>query len=175
LQSFAYMIYCKYMKLKILCQIFLRRISQSEIRNSAAAGSEGGQKFIPPNALGDFPFAELKRGFLVYLCLKVFVFLFSYRSEQSAQPVNFSFPLNYVLSILLPYNFFNDFKYLVIFRRYRFKEPDKLLFHLFFSNVCFFRTLAISSVVVTVPVPMTFLEFPRNQTTAMLAMDFRLE
>jgi len=26
------------MKLKIPCQIFLRRISQSEIRNSAAAG-----------------------------------------------------------------------------------------------------------------------------------------
>ena len=42
------MIYCKYMKLKIPCQIFLRRISQSEIRNSAAAESEGGQKFLPP-------------------------------------------------------------------------------------------------------------------------------
>ena len=26
-----------------------RRISQSEIRNSAAAESEGGQKFLPPN------------------------------------------------------------------------------------------------------------------------------
>ena len=28
-----------------------RRISQSEIRNSAAAESEGGQKFLPPNPL----------------------------------------------------------------------------------------------------------------------------
>src|SRR3990167_4224992 len=63
LQSFAYMIYCKYMKLKILCQIFLRRISQSEIRISAAAEkseseSEGGQKFLPPNPL---PFCPPER------------------------------------------------------------------------------------------------------------------
>ena len=36
------------MKLKVRCQIFLLRISQSEIRNSAAE-SEGGQKFLPPN------------------------------------------------------------------------------------------------------------------------------
>jgi len=39
------------MKLNIPCQIFLWRISQSEIRNSAAAESEGGQKFLPPNPL----------------------------------------------------------------------------------------------------------------------------
>ena len=31
------MIYCKYMKLNTPCQIFLRRISQSEIQNSAAS------------------------------------------------------------------------------------------------------------------------------------------
>jgi len=31
------------------------RISQSEIRNSAAAESEGGQKFIPPNPLSFCP------------------------------------------------------------------------------------------------------------------------
>ena len=53
------MIYCKYMKLKILCQIFLRRISQSEIRNPAAekseSESEGGQKFLPPNPLPYLP------------------------------------------------------------------------------------------------------------------------
>jgi hypothetical protein len=30
---------------------FWQRISQSEIRNSAAAESEGGQKFLPPNPL----------------------------------------------------------------------------------------------------------------------------
>ncbi len=58
MQSFAYMIYCKYMKLKILCQIFMWRISQSEIRNSAAAESEGGQKFLPPNPL---PFCPPER------------------------------------------------------------------------------------------------------------------
>src|SRR3990167_5391960 len=34
-----------------LDNVFLRRISQSEIRNSAAAESEGGQKFLPPNPL----------------------------------------------------------------------------------------------------------------------------
>jgi len=32
-----------------------RRISQSEIRNSAAAESKGGQKFIPPNPLSFCP------------------------------------------------------------------------------------------------------------------------
>ncbi len=32
-----------------------RRISQSEIRNSAAAESEGGQKFLPPNPLPFLP------------------------------------------------------------------------------------------------------------------------
>ena len=37
---------------------FLRRISQSEIRNSAAAESEGGQKFLPPNP---FPFCPPER------------------------------------------------------------------------------------------------------------------
>jgi len=35
--------------MKIIKQISWRRISQSEIRNSAAAESEGGQKFLPPN------------------------------------------------------------------------------------------------------------------------------
>ena len=35
-----------------------RRISQSEIRNSAAAESEGGQKFLPPNPL---PFCPPER------------------------------------------------------------------------------------------------------------------
>ena len=35
-----------------------RRISQSEIRNSAAAESEGGQKFLPPNSL---PFCPPER------------------------------------------------------------------------------------------------------------------
>ena len=35
-----------------------RRISQSEIRNSAAAESEGGQKFLPPNPL---PFCQPER------------------------------------------------------------------------------------------------------------------
>jgi hypothetical protein len=35
-----------------------RRISQSEIRNSAAAKSEGGQKFLPPNPL---PFCPPER------------------------------------------------------------------------------------------------------------------
>ena len=37
---------------------FWRRISQSEIRNSAAAESEGGQKFLPPNPL---PFCPPER------------------------------------------------------------------------------------------------------------------
>jgi len=46
------------MKLNIPCQIFLRRISQSEIRNSASAKSEGGQKFFPPNPL---PFCPPER------------------------------------------------------------------------------------------------------------------
>ena len=36
--------------------IFLRRISQSEIRNSAAAESEGGQKFLPPFKRHTVPF-----------------------------------------------------------------------------------------------------------------------
>ena len=35
--------------LKEVKQNSWRRISQSEIRNSAAAESEGGQKFLPPN------------------------------------------------------------------------------------------------------------------------------
>jgi len=35
--------------------IFLRRILQSEIRNSAAAESEGGQKFLPPQPLSFLP------------------------------------------------------------------------------------------------------------------------
>src|SRR3989338_10420075 len=54
------MIYCKYMKLKIPCQIFLWRISQSEIRNSAAAEKRGRAKipspqppsFLPARAFG---------------------------------------------------------------------------------------------------------------------------
>ena len=37
---------------------FLRRILQSKIRNSAAAESEGGQKFLPPNPL---PFCPPER------------------------------------------------------------------------------------------------------------------
>jgi len=37
---------------------FLRRISQSEIQNSTAAESEGGQKFLPPNPL---PFCPPER------------------------------------------------------------------------------------------------------------------
>ena len=37
---------------------YWRRISQSEIRNSAAAESEGGQKFLPPNPL---PFCPPER------------------------------------------------------------------------------------------------------------------
>ena len=37
---------------------FWRRMSQSEIRNSAAAESEGGQKFLPPNPL---PFCPPER------------------------------------------------------------------------------------------------------------------
>jgi len=37
---------------------FWRRISQSEIRNLAAAESEGGQKFLPPNSL---PFCPPER------------------------------------------------------------------------------------------------------------------
>ena len=60
------------MKLKIACQIFLRRISQNEIRNSAAAEkseseSEGGQKFLPPNPL---PFCPPER----QISLKIFKF-----------------------------------------------------------------------------------------------------
>jgi len=39
-------------------QLHWRRISQSEIRNSAAAESEGGQKFLPPNPL---PFCPPER------------------------------------------------------------------------------------------------------------------
>ena len=35
--------------LKEVKQNSWRRISQSEIRNSAAAENEGGQKFLPPN------------------------------------------------------------------------------------------------------------------------------
>jgi len=46
----------------ILQDLFLvknrRRISQGEIRNSAAAESEGGQKFLPPNP---FPFCPPER------------------------------------------------------------------------------------------------------------------
>jgi len=38
--------------------LFKRRISQSEIQNSAAAESEGGQKFLPPNPL---PFCPPER------------------------------------------------------------------------------------------------------------------
>jgi len=34
--------------MKTIKQNSWRRISQSEIRNSAAAESEGGQKFLPP-------------------------------------------------------------------------------------------------------------------------------
>ena len=45
-------------KMKIIKQISWRRISQSEIRNSAAAESEGGQKFLPPNPL---PFCPPER------------------------------------------------------------------------------------------------------------------
>jgi len=39
-------------------QNFWRRISQSKIRNSATAESEGGQKFLPPNSL---PFCPPER------------------------------------------------------------------------------------------------------------------
>jgi len=46
------------MKIIKQIQIFWRRISQSEIRNSAAAESEGGQKFLPPNPL---PFCPPER------------------------------------------------------------------------------------------------------------------
>src|SRR3989344_3006475 len=45
-------------KMKIIKQNSWRRISQSEIRNSAAAESEGGQKFLPPNPL---PFCPPER------------------------------------------------------------------------------------------------------------------
>jgi len=41
--------------MKIIKQNSWRRISQSEIRNSVAAESEGGQKFIPPNPLSFCP------------------------------------------------------------------------------------------------------------------------
>jgi hypothetical protein len=44
--------------MKIFKQVSWRRISQSEIRNSAAAESEGGQKFLPPNPL---PFCPPER------------------------------------------------------------------------------------------------------------------
>ena len=44
--------------LKEVKQNSWRRISQSEIRNSAAAESEGGQKFLPPNPL---PFCPPER------------------------------------------------------------------------------------------------------------------
>jgi len=44
--------------MKIDKQNLWRRISQSEIRNSAAAESEGGQKFLPPNPL---PFCPPER------------------------------------------------------------------------------------------------------------------
>ena len=45
-------------KMNLIKQISWRRISQSEIRNSAAAESEGGQKFLPPNPL---PFCPPER------------------------------------------------------------------------------------------------------------------
>ena len=50
----------KYMKFLVKGQTKFswRRISQSEIRNSAAAESEGGQKFLPPNPL---PFCPPER------------------------------------------------------------------------------------------------------------------
>jgi len=44
--------------MKIIKQISWWRISQSEIRNSAAAESKGGQKFLPPNPL---PFCPPER------------------------------------------------------------------------------------------------------------------
>src|SRR3989338_11155540 len=44
--------------MKIIKQIYWRRISQSEIRKWAAAESEGGQKFLPPNPL---PFCPPER------------------------------------------------------------------------------------------------------------------
>jgi len=48
--------------MKIIKQIYWQRISQSEIRNSAAekskSESEGGQKFLPPNPL---PFCPPER------------------------------------------------------------------------------------------------------------------
>src|SRR3989344_1787150 len=45
-------------KMKIIKQNSWRRISQSEIRNLAAAESEDGQKFLPPNPL---PFCPSER------------------------------------------------------------------------------------------------------------------
>ena len=48
--------------MNLIKQIYWRRISQSEIRNSAAAESEGGQKFLPPNTL---PFCPPERSGLV--------------------------------------------------------------------------------------------------------------
>src|SRR3970040_512998 len=47
----------QYICLGIFSRVW-RRISQSEIRNSAAAESEGGQKFLPPNPL---PFCPPER------------------------------------------------------------------------------------------------------------------
>jgi len=44
--------------IKTIKQILWRCISQSEIRNSAVAESEGGQKFLPPNPL---PFCPPER------------------------------------------------------------------------------------------------------------------
>jgi len=45
-------------KMNLDKQNFWRRISQNEIRNSAAAESEDGQKFLPPNPL---PFCPPER------------------------------------------------------------------------------------------------------------------
>jgi len=53
---------------------FWWRISQSEIRNSAAAESEGGQKFLPPNPL---PFCPPER--------KSFCFCRAKRGNQNSQ------------------------------------------------------------------------------------------
>ena len=53
--SITSMLHQKIIKVKIE---FWRRISQSEIRNLAAAESEGGQKFLPPNPL---PFCPPER------------------------------------------------------------------------------------------------------------------
>jgi len=50
--SITSMLHQKIIKVKIE---FWRRISQSEIRNLAAAESEGGQKFLPPNPLSFCP------------------------------------------------------------------------------------------------------------------------